>query len=66
MIANGSSTRRQVRTRSTQKLPMVVERRRTRPRMRAMATAVPAAADTKLWKARPPIWLRIDMVLSPE
>ena len=43
---------------STQKLPMVDEARRARPRMRATATAIPTAAETKLWTARPAIWMR--------
>ena len=64
--AIGSSTRVVVRVRSTQKLPSVFDRRRTRPRTSATATAAPAAADTKLWTARPAIWVRYDIVDSPE
>ena len=64
-IASGSRTRMVVRTRSTQKLPSVCVRRRTRPRISATATAAPAAADTKLCSARPAIWVRCDIVDSP-
>ena len=64
--ASGSRTRVVVRTRSTQKLPSVCVRRRTRPRISATATAAPAAADTKLCTARPAIWVRCDIVDSPE
>ena len=63
--ANGTRTRTQVRIRSTQKLPNVRVLRRTRPRMSATATAAPAAADTKLWKAKPVIWLRLLITPSP-
>ena len=55
-----------VRVRSTQKFPMVWVRRRTRPRISATATAAPAAADTKLCSASPAIWVRCDIVDSPE
>src|SRR2546421_693576 len=51
---SGSRTRVVVRVRSTQKLPMVVARRRVSPRMRATATAAPAAADPADPVARPP------------
>ena len=47
-MQNGSSTHRQLRTRSTQKLPMVSISRRAMPRMKAMASAMPTAAETKL------------------
>ena len=56
--ASGSRTRTVPRTRSTQKLPIVAERRRARPRMRATATEMPTAADTKFCTARPAIWVR--------
>jgi len=39
---------RHERTRSTQKLPMVSISRRAMPRINAIATAIPTAADTKL------------------
>ena len=44
----GSSTQSVVRVRSTQKLPMVSFSRRAMPRMNAMASAMPTAAETKL------------------
>ena len=53
------------RVRSTQKLPIVERRRRTSPRMRAMATVSPTAADTKFCTVRPAIWVSCDMVDSP-
>ncbi len=46
------------RVRSTQKLPIVDALRREMPRMRAATVAMPAAADTKFWTARPVIWVR--------
>jgi len=50
------------RVRSTQKLPMVPapfpSPRRVKPRARAIATAIPAAAEMKLCQASPAIWLR--------
>ena len=54
----GSSNRTTARVRSTQKLPIVVARRRTSPRMSATATARPTAADTKFCTASPAIWVR--------
>ncbi len=45
-----------MRTRSTQKWPTVLAERPARPRTRAAATAMPAAAETKLWKTSPTIW----------
>ena len=63
--ASGSRMRRLVRTRSTQKLPMVRERERTRPRIRATITAMPAAAETKFCTASPSIWVRWLIVVSP-
>ncbi len=65
MTATGSRTRVTDRVRSTQKLPMVAERRRTRPRTRATATAMPTAADTKFWTARAAICVRWLIVISP-
>ncbi len=47
-IEIGSSTQRDARVMSTQKLPMVSFSFWAMPRMNAMATAMPAAADTKL------------------
>ena len=43
---------------STQKLPMVAEVVRLIPRISAMATTMPAAADQKLCVASPIIWVR--------
>ena len=40
---------------SDQKLPMVSACVRVNPRMRATATAIPTAADTKFWTASPVI-----------
>jgi hypothetical protein len=65
-IEMGSSTRMTVRVRSTQKFPIVALRLRTSPRMRATATAIPTAADTKFWTASPAIWVKNDIVDSPE
>ena len=61
----GSSTRVVTRVMSTQKFPMVSERRRVNPRMRATATATPTAADTKFWTASPDICVRWLIVDSP-
>ena len=47
-IEIGSSTQSEARTMSTQKLPMVSFSFCAMPRMKAMATAMPTAADTKL------------------
>ncbi len=52
-MARGSSTRPTPRTRSTQKLPIVAEPRRAKPRTSATATAMPTAAETKFCTARP-------------
>ena len=54
----GSSTHSEARTRSTQKLPSVSFSRCAMPRMNAIASAMPVAADTKLWYASPAIWVR--------
>jgi hypothetical protein len=43
---------------STQKLPSVSFSRWAIPRMNAIASATPVAAETKLWYARPAIWVR--------
>ena len=43
---------------STQKLPIVSFSFCAMPRMKAIATAMPTAADTKLWYARPAICVK--------
>ena len=53
------------RVTSTQKLPIDEALRRMRPRMRATATAMPAAADVKLRTAKPADWMRW-LTSSPE
>ena len=53
------------RTRSTQKLPSRPAERRAMPRTSATATAMPAAADTKLWNASWVICEKYDIVDSP-
>jgi hypothetical protein len=55
-IASGSSRRTSPRTRSTQKLPRLPNRRAAKPRTRATATAMPTAAETKFCTARPASW----------
>jgi hypothetical protein len=65
MTEIGSRMRVTDRVRSTQKLPMVAERRRTRPRTKATATAMPTAADTKFCTASPAICVRWLIVISP-
>ena len=54
------------RTRSTQKLPSSPVRLRANPRTRAIATAMPTAAETKFCTARPAICTRWPWVDSPE
>ena len=54
----GSRIQSVERTRSTQKLPMVLALRRAIPRTSAMAMAMPVAAEVKLWTASPTIWLK--------
>ena len=50
------------RTRSTQKLPMVLRAcARAKPRTTAMATAMPAAAEMKFCTASPTICVKYDM-----
>jgi hypothetical protein len=39
-------------------LPIVLVLRRAIPRTRAMAIAMPVAAEVKLWTASPTIWLK--------
>ena len=53
----GSSTCSVPRVRSTQKLPIVSDRRRAKPRISAMATAIPEAAEKNEWTVMPAIWL---------
>ena len=64
-MESGSSTRVVVRVRSAQKFPIVSERRRTSPRTRATATAIPTAAETKFCTVSPAIWVRWLIVDSP-
>ena len=49
----GSRMRTQMRIRSTQKLPSRSVRLRVKPRTRAMATAMPTAAEAKFCTVRP-------------
>src|SRR5262245_44466298 len=61
----GRSTYSVPRTRSTQKLPNRPAERRAMPRTNATATAMPTAADAKLWNASWLICDRYDIVDSP-
>ena len=61
----GSRTQSVDRTRSCQKLPIPFDSVRAIPRTMATASAMPVAAETKLWIARPAIWVRWDIVASP-
>ena len=54
----GSSTYSVLRVKSTQKLPIWPASRRTKPRINAISTAMPAAADRKFCTARPSTWVR--------
>ena len=54
-IEIGSRIRRQIRVRSTQKLPSRSVFVRAKPRTKAIATAMPTAAEAKFWTARPAI-----------
>ena len=65
MTAMGRRMRVTIRVRSTQKLPRVFDRFRVRPRMRATATAMPAAAEVNISTTSPAIWVNWDMVSSP-
>ena len=56
--AMGNKTHRVARTMSTQKLPRVSFSFCATPRMNAIAIAMPTAADTKLWYARPAICVK--------
>ena len=64
--AIGNRIRTVDRTMSDQKLPTVSDSARVKPRTRATATAMPTAAETKFWTARPLICTRWPMVDSPE
>src|SRR5262245_66567934 len=55
-----------VRVRSTQKLPSDRVPERVIPRIRPIATAMPAAAETKFWTVKPTICVRWLTVCSPE
>ena len=57
-MQNGSSTHSVARVMSTQKLPSVSRSRAAMPRMNAIASAMPTAADTKLWYASPAICVK--------
>ena len=63
--ASGSRMRSVVRTRSTQKLPIVRCPARARPRISATITAMPTAAETKFCTVSPTIWVRWLSVVSP-
>ncbi len=58
MTESGSSSRIVPRVRSTQKLPSLSVRDRVNPRIIAIATARPTAADMKFCTASPDIWVR--------
>ena len=62
----GRSTQRIARVQSDQKLPMPFAFSRATPRITATAMAMPVAADRKLCRARPAIWVKCDIVDSPE
>ena len=63
--ATGKRMYRMQRVMSTQKLPIVGELRREKPRTIAMATAMPTAGLTNCWNVSAPIWEKYDMVSSP-
>ena len=65
MKAIGSRMRTVARTRSAQKLPIVSLVARVNPRIKATATAMPTAAETKFCTARPTICTRWPIVDSP-
>jgi hypothetical protein len=58
MNASGSSTYKVHRVRSTQKLPTVLPEVRAKPRISAMASATPVAAETKFCVVSAAIWVR--------
>ena len=62
----GRSTQSVARTRSDQKLPMPFASTRATPRTKAIAIAMPVAADAKLCTASPAICVNSDIVDSPE
>src|SRR3954464_9670212 len=51
---------------SAQKLPSVAVCLRAKPRNSAKASAIPVAAEVKLWIVSASIWLRFDIAASPE
>ncbi len=53
------------RVTSTQKLPMVGELRREKPRAMAMAAAMPTAGLTNCSTVSTPIWEKYDIAVSP-
>ena len=62
----GRRTHSVARTRSDQKFPIPLLSTRATPRTKAIAIAMPVAAEAKLWTARPAIWVKSDIVDSPE
>ena len=50
---------------STQKLPIVDELRREKPRTSTMAATMPTAGLTNCWTVSAPIWEKYDIVVSP-
>ncbi len=56
---SGNRIRVTARVMSTQKLPIVADRRRARPRIIATATASPTAADMKFWKTIPTVCVKM-------
>ena len=50
---------------SCQKLPSPLPLRATIPRISAIRTTIPAAAETKFWNVIPTIWLKYVSVVSP-
>ena len=58
MIDSGSSSRITARVTSTQKLPSWSVLDRVKPRIIAIATTSPTAADMKFCTASPDIWVR--------
>ena len=70
-MQTGSSRYSVTRVISAQKLPILPPlsfgaSRRAKPRNSANASAMPVAADRKLWIVSPSIWLRFDSAASPE
>ena len=62
---SGTSTYRIVRTRSCQKLPRPEPLREMIPRIIAISTQIPTAAETKFSTVNPIIWLKYVSVVSP-